>query len=354
MLLIAYGTRPEWLKVKPIIEELKKRGITNFRTLFTGQHKDLVSTSATFNMEVNEPPSGVDRLSYLFGMTIQNASLILNMHPVDITHVMVQGDTTSALAVALAAFHNKIKVIHLESGLRTYDFENPFPEELNRQLISKFADYNLCPTIDNLVNYKSEENHNKVYVVGNTSLDNLVEYKSKCVYENKILITMHRRENHEELETWFGELNRIASKFPDHEFIIPLHPNPNVQKCEYLLPYLTVIKPLEHVDLLRLLVKCKFVISDSGGLQEECSFLGKKVIVCRKTTERPEAIGSTSFMCDDPFDLINQVNALMDRYEVPKTNISPFGDGFAAKKVVDLLLTEKIVEINDQDSEHHH
>lgn len=339
MLLIAFGTRPEWLKVKPIISELSKNGISYF-TLFTGQHRDLLNeVKADYELTIADE-IGIDRLSIVLASVIKSASSIMQCK--QFTYVMVQGDTSSALGVAVSAFNNQIPVIHLEAGLRTHDLKNPFPEEANRVLISALSDYHLCPTISNETNLLSEHVKGKTWVVGNTGLDNLLPYVKKCEYTDKVLVTLHRRENHAMIDQWFTEINNIAKMYGGIEFIIPIHPNPNVIKHRALLTNVKVVDPMKHEDLLNLLVKCKFVITDSGGLQEECSFLGKKTIVCRKETERPEALGLTSTLCDDPSQLEMMVNEIVNDFEV-KSDQSPFGDGKSAKKIVKILKQEKII-----------
>jgi UDP-N-acetylglucosamine 2-epimerase len=252
-----------------------------------------------------------------------------------ITYVLVQGDTTSVVGLALSALHRKIKVIHLEAGLRTYDTENPFPEENNRRIVSTIASIHLCPTKQNAENLFNENINQNVFVVGNTVLDNLVDYKTKCEYTNKILVTMHRRENHDKIDEWFTEINNLAKSYLELEFILPIHPNPNVQKHRGLLTNINVVEPLEHNDLLEILVKTKLVITDSGGLQEECSFFNKKCLVTRKITERPESVGTTSFLISEPSDLKETFKYHIDNYEV---NInSPYGDGKSAIKILQIL-----------------
>lgn len=342
MLLIAYGTRPEWLKVKPIIEELDRKKL-KYATLFTGQHKDLVKAEAThnFNISENNNFAGIDRLSFVLTLCMNGTSSILRNSPY--THVMVQGDTTSALGVALGAYHNNIKVIHLEAGLRTHDLENPYPEEANRQLISRIASIHFCPTLSNGSNLSSEWVGGDKHIVGNTSLDNLIHYGNECDYENIVLVTLHRRENHGIIDQWFSAVDSLAKKYKDHRFVLPIHPNPNVQKHKGILKYVEVVNPLEHEDLLGILVKCKFVITDSGGIQEESSFFRKKAIVCRKQTERPEALMYTSMLCEDPEELFRMGVLMMDDYEVTHNHECPFGDGKSAKKIVKILQSEKIV-----------
>lgn len=334
MLLISYGTRPEWLKVKPVIEELKKRNLP-FKTFFTGQHKNLVMPEADFKMIIQDSASQ-NRLNHVLSLCITNGSFYFEDNK-DISYVMVQGDTTSALGMALAAYNCKVKVIHLEAGLRTYDMENPFPEEANRQLIARISDIHFCPTTRSYLNLRNERIESaNMHVVGNTALDNLVDYLPKCTYNNKVLVTLHRRENHDKIKTWFTKINKLAQQFCELEFIFPIHPNPNVQKHRNILTDVKVVDPLPHDELLNILVECKAVITDSGGLQEEGSFLKKKVIVCRDETERPEALGITSFLSTPEILHSRFVHHIIE--DGPEVNEEcPFGDGYAAKKIVDVL-----------------
>jgi UDP-N-acetylglucosamine 2-epimerase (non-hydrolysing) len=170
-----------------------------------------------------------------------------------------------------------------------------------------------------------------VKVVGNTGIDNLLIYKDKCEHEDKVLITLHRRENHELMDRWFETINNIAKNYSELEFIFPMHPNPNVQKHKHLLKSenIKIIKPLNHTELLE-------ILSDSGGIQEECSFFKKKIIVCRTTTERPEAVGLTSFLCPYPFDLYETFNIHIVDYVVSDHDC-PFGNGHASEKIVAIL-----------------
>ena len=329
MILLTYGTRPEYIKIKPLIDEMVKRGIP-FKTLSTGQHKDIAPSDADFNLDFKD--YGGNRLDSV----IKNCLSIPEKYFDGITYILVQGDTTSVVGLALAAFHRKIKVIHLEAGLRSFDNENPYPEENNRKLVSSIADIHLCPTQQNMYNLWDENlSPDKTYLVGNTVLDNLVKYKSECEYADKVLITLHRRENHKDMNVWFYTINEIAKNNPEIEFIIPLHPNPNVQKWKKLLTHITVVDSMDHNDLVKLLVKCKLVITDSGGLQEECSFFNKKCLVCRKVTERPESIGLSSFMVKGPWEIKQKFYEHINDYKI--NMISPYGDGDASKKICDIM-----------------
>ena len=332
MILLGYGTRPEYIKIKPLIDIFDKEGFP-YKILFTGQHKDLLKEQiVNYQIDIVE---GTNRLDSIVE-SIMNVEYIWNY----ITHVLVQGDTTSVLAVSLAAFHRNIKVIHLEAGLRTYDNQNPYPEEQNRRLVSQITDIHLCPTLLSQENLENERILGNKYRVGNTVLDNLLQYKDKCEYTNRVLVTMHRRENHHWMDEWFKEINRLAELHVDLDFIIPLHPNPNVQKHKHLLKNVKVVDPMSHEELLDLLVKTKIVITDSGGLQEECSFFNKKCLTCRKVTERPEAIGQSTFMVEKPEDLWEIFN---DNILQPEINYDcPFGDGKSAEKIIKILKSENV------------
>lgn len=329
-ILLTYGTRPEYIKILPLMVELKKRKI-KYKTLFTGQHNDIGMFDYDYCISISD--MGFNRLD-LIVKSIMDMIPYFNVDN-NFTHLIVQGDTTSALAIAISGFHNNIKVIHLEAGLRTYDIDNPYPEEINRRLISQIANIHLCPTKISQLNLIKENENILSFVVGNTVIDNLVKYKGKCEYGNKILITMHRRENHKLLSEWFTEINKLAKTHPEFQFILPIHPNPQVQKHKHLLGDVNVINPLEYEEMLELLTKVRLVITDSGGLQEECSYFNKKCLVCRKVTERPEAIGQSSFLVKSPEQLENVFNENINDYIINYD--CPFGDGKSAEKIVKIF-----------------
>ena len=320
-ILICFGTRPEYIKVKSLIDNLK-----NIKTCFTGQHNDLLK-----NIDVDYKLSMEKELSENRLNNIFSNILSYNIFD-DIDYVMVQGDTSTACAIALSAFNYGKKIIHLEAGLRSGDLKDPYPEEMNRQVIGRLADIHLCPTEFNKENLLKENVSGKIYVVGNTGLDNIS--KEGCEYNNQVLITMHRRDNHHNIDKWFQELEKLANIYSEIEFMIPLHRNPNVQKHKDIFKKVRVVEPMDHSDLIEYVKKCKFVISDSGGLQEECSYLNKKIIVCRKTTERPESIGTHSFMCEEPKLLENLVDEINKNYYV--NSECPYGNGESWKKICEL------------------
>jgi UDP-N-acetylglucosamine 2-epimerase len=334
MLGISFGTRPEWLKIKPVVEELKKRNIKHV-LIFTGQHHELMSDVVedehwyVLRRLTASPKSRCTRLDGIVSDILADSNFAFT----NVTRLMVQGDTSSAYAMALAAFHRGIPVVHLEAGLRTWDLQQPFPEEANRQMISIIADTHLAPTVSAATNLEFEGDKNNVEIVGNTSLDNLVGLKK--TNGNKVLITMHRRENHEDMGQWFLALEDLAQKHAAFDFVFPLHPNPNVQKYKDILTSVQVVEPMSHPELLKILVDCKVVVTDSGGLQEESAFLHIPCVVCRKETERPEGLQNFSLLCATPGDLRN---AFLDAIlKLPMLGDCPYGDGTAAKKVVDAL-----------------
>ena len=330
MILLSFGTRPEWIKIKPLLDQMD--GNIPYRLLFTGQHVDLLSkVDASVDLMRLEIKDGPNRLDSIVG-SVMNLEEIFE----GVTTVLVQGDTTSAFSIALAAFHRRIKVIHLEAGLRTYDKGQPYPEEFNRQAISRITDVHLCPTELSRIFLTNEKTEGRIEVTGNTVLDNLRGIETE--YTNKVVVTMHRRENHHNMDEWFKAINDIAEKHQDLEFIIPLHPNPNVQKHRSILKNLKIVEPMEYNSFINLLAKTRLVITDSGGLQEETSFLKKKCIVCRKKTERVEGVGTFAFMCFEPENLADIFESLNDNH-IPEGEC-PYGDGFAAQKVFKVLKDE--------------
>ena len=322
-MLLCFGTRPEWLKIKPLVKILD-----NYQLLFTGQHEDLLKDiKVDYKINIQNNPNRLDQLV---------SDCLLQFPQGNFNSVLVQGDTASAFACALASFHHKKKIYYLEAGLRTYNLDHPYPEEGYRQMIARISDVNLCPTMVSKQNLINEKTKGECFVVGNTVLDNLLPYKEKCEYTNKILITLHRRENHHWMDQWFKIVDQLAKSNPNLEFILPLHPNPNVQKHKHLLKNINVVKPLSHPELLDILVKCRLVISDSGGLQEEGSFFNKKVIVCRETTERPEAIETGHlFLCSSPNKLESKFGKLIENYYIDAP--CPYGDGKSSYKIKSII-----------------
>jgi UDP-N-acetylglucosamine 2-epimerase (non-hydrolysing) len=330
MILLTYGTRPEKIKIDPLIKEMIKFGIP-FKTLFTGQHKNIVTNDSDYELDFIEYPN--NRLDCI----IKNCMSIPESYFDGIKYILVQGDTTSVVGLSLSAIHRKIKVIHLEAGLRSYDTNNPYPEEYNRKLVSSIADIHLCPTENNKENLLKENiEEKKIFVVGNTGLDHLYDCRESISYQNKILITLHRRENHEMMEKWFYEINKLSLIHKDLEFILPIHPNPNVQKHKKILTNINVIEPLKHEELIDILINCKLVITDSGGIQEESSFLKKKCLVCRTSTERTESLEINTFLVKDPSNLIELFDYHLYRYNEINGEC-PYGNGKSSEKICEII-----------------
>ena len=324
MILISFGTRPEYIKVKSLIDNLK-----NIKTCFTGQHTDLIKNfTADHHLKIDVSNSR-NRLNDIVTNILSNNFIFEN-----IKYVIVQGDTTSAFAMALSAFHNNIKIIHLEAGLRTYNINDPFPEEMNRQLISRMANIHLCPTESNRNNLIKEcISEKNIFVVGNTGLDNIDNTITS--YENTILITLHRSNNLKIMDKWFNVIDDIATLYPEIEFILPIHSNPEILKHKVLLKHVNVIESLSHDDMITLMRKCKFIISDSGGIQEEASFLNKKIIICRADTERPEVLKHHGVLCKTPDELPNLFAEINSNHTVNAE--CPFGQGDSYKKIIDII-----------------
>lgn len=333
MLLICFGTRPEYIKIKPILEEFDKINFKNYKIVFTGQHKDLISLNNVIVDYTLEIESGPNRLDSIFCSLLNKEHIFEN-----ITHVLVQGDTASAAALALSSFHRNIKIIHLEAGLRTHDINNPYPEEFYRRMISNMSNINFCVSDINKNWLEQEKCPGINYVVGNTVLDNLKD--TETCYENKILITLHRRENHEIMEQWFKEIENLANMYKNYEFVLPIHPNPNVLKYVKILNRVKVVNPMPHTELVDYMSKCKLLITDSGGLQEESSFLKKKSIVCRKATERVEGLNTFSFLCRNPSELKDIFSKLLTDYEI--NDICPYGDGNSSQKICKVLIGKEL------------
>lgn len=328
MLGIAFGTRPEFIKLKPIMHLLD--GQAQFRVIFTGQHEHLVKEFPShYDVVRIKIEEGINRLDSI-------VSSVMNLDCYDnITHLMVQGDTTSAFAMALTAYHRKIKVIHLEAGLRTYDMDNPYPEEANRQLISRLTNIHFCPTQLNHDNLEIEMVNGSRYVVGNTVLDNIVD--TPVTYSNEVLVTMHRRENHDIIPQWFNSIEEASLINNNLKFVFVSHPNPNVQKHLDKLKNVEVIDPMDHEEFVKRLASCKFIITDSGGLQEESSFLRKYSIVCRKVTERKSGVGQWSKLCKTPKNLLKLVKEIGAKGVPPSTWVCPYGDGKSSEKIFQIL-----------------
>ncbi len=350
MILVAYGTRPEIIKLFPVVGELARRRLSH-KTLFTGQQTDLYEDVKDL---VPEPDfnfadifSGNEKHNTLgesFIKICRASEQLFSRHRFDA--VVVQGDTTTAWALSQMAFYNGVKIAHVEAGLRTFDRENPFPEETNRTLIDNLAEWNFAPTqraCENLAGCGARN----VFHVGNTIVDavNIImrDRGIPVTRTNEVPVTLHRRENHRIMGELFGELDRVAVENPDLELILPIHPNPNVRKHRSRLKAgnIRVIPPVGYIEMLRMLGRAWFVISDSGGIQEECTCLYKKILVVREATERPEVM---------EMGLGRLVGGRIRPHigwaktPVEKTGACPYGDGHTAERIVQILTEERMAE----------
>jgi UDP-N-acetylglucosamine 2-epimerase (non-hydrolysing) len=336
MILICYGTRPEWIKIKSLLKILKK---TEYELLFTGQHTNTIDEEAHYDYKLSIT-NNASRLDSII------SSILNNINYKKYNAVLVQGDTATAFGIALSSFNHQCKIIHLEAGLRTNDLYNPYPEEGYRQMISRIADIHLCPTKLSKQNLLRENITNNVYVVGNTVLDNLLEYKAKAFCGESVLITLHRNENLQLLPQWIYAINQCVDQDDYYKYIWPLHPNPQIRQYKHLIsPKIKIVEPLDHNNLINILIECAFIITDSGGLQEEGTFLNKKIIVCRKNTERPEAIKTGNlYLCDKPENLFDIYSKIYKQpYIKFPTEHCVYGDGRSGEKIIKILKEHSLI-----------
>lgn len=334
-ILVAFGTRPEYIKLKPLIEEGLRKDV-NILTLFTGQHPDILKEykiNPTYSIEIHE---GKTRLNAIISSIFEQVYL----NPDEVDCVVVQGDTSSAVAVAMASFYSKIPVAHVEAGLRTRDLESPFPEEANRQIISRIAKFHFCPTVSASQNLFIEDITKNVFIVGNTGLDEIKRDNIK--EENRVLFTMHRRENLDSMDEWFDALDSVAEILKQKGIFVkfPVHYNPEIRSKTSHLENVILMEPLNHERMIELIKNCKFVISDSGGIQEEANYLSKPVLICRATTEREECLGVNGILCPSPEKLIEKVYEFVETgkfEELSLDNCNIFGDGKASERIIDIL-----------------
>ena len=350
-----FGTRPEAIKMCPLIAELKSREAFDTRVCLTGQHGDMVkSTLERFGVAYDTDLDIMTRGQSLFDVTERAMARIkeeLSEHTPHI--VLVHGDTSSAFAAALSAFYMGIPVGHIEAGLRTGNIQSPFPEEFNRVAIDAIAELCFCPTRTNLQNLLREgKPSSSCFVTGNTVVDALkhtVKGSSKNPSHLRVLITLHRRENlGEPIRRVLRGVLRAAQKHPSVEFIFPVHPSPAVGGAvKEILPSppanLILTEPLEVFSFHRLLASCHLVLTDSGGLQEEACALGIPLILARDNTERPEAQGGMTVVGTDEERVFSRLCELIENDSLRKRMSSspcPFGDGRASQRIADVIFSK--------------
>lgn len=357
--MLVFGTRPEAIKMCPLVKELKSRA--NFETIVcvTGQHREMLrqvlevfEVLPDYDFDIMK--SGQD----LFDVTsavMQKMKILLREVKPDV--VLVHGDTSTTFSAALSCFYMNIPVGHVEAGLRTYNIHSPYPEEFNRQAVGIVAKYSFAPTETAKQNLIREgKSPETVFVTGNTAIDALkftVKESYSHAYINwaegsrLILITAHRRENlGDPMRHMFSAIKRIAEQFPDIKVLYPIHMNPAVRSVanEILsgLDRIKIIEPLDVVDFHNFLARAYLILTDSGGIQEEAPSLGKPVLVMRDTTERPEGVaaGTLKLVGTDEHAIYDSFRQLLTdkvAYEKMSLAVNPYGDGFAAVKIANIL-----------------
>lgn len=377
-IMLVFGTRPEAIKMCPLVKELQKHA-EDFKTVVcvTGQHREMLDQVLQIfdvhpDFDLNIMKQGQDLTDVTARVLIGLRDVFKECRP-DV--VLVHGDTTTSTAGALAAFYAQIPVGHVEAGLRTHNIYSPWPEEMNRQITGRIATYNFSPTQLSEKNLLEENVHGNIYVTGNTVIDALHMVVDKlntdtnlALEQNKILeksgydvsrliegkklvlITGHRREN-------FGDgfirmvtaMKDLSEKYPDVDFVYPMHLNPNVRKPIHEVfgkdlsrPNFFFIEPLQYLEFVHLMSKSSIVLTDSGGIQEEAPGLGKPVLVMRDTTERPEALksGTVHLVGTDYEKIMNEVSVLLENqeaYEKMSKAVNPYGDGLACTRIVEVL-----------------
>ena len=350
------GTRPEAIKLAPVIETFNNSRKLKIRTVLTGQHKEMVNQVMDFfNLTEDKNLNLMKKtqtLTYITSSVLEGISNELSKNKSNL--LLVQGDTSSALAAALAAFYNNVPIAHVEAGLRSKELYDPYPEEANRRLISQIAELHFAPTEFSKENLIKSGLKNNIFVTGNTVIDSLLKV-SKIVKKFKhdrfdpieqklILTTIHRRENWGyRLEKILEAITITLKKFKDVVFLIPLHKNKIVREpISKLLgneERVILVEPLNYSEMVTAMKEAKFILTDSGGLQEEAPALGKPVLVLRDTTERPEAVdaGTAKLVGVNPENIVKNITELLENvtlYDSMSNAKNPFGDGTSSEKIL--------------------
>lgn len=356
-IMLVFGTRPEAIKMCPLVKELKKHDDLETIVCVTGQHKEMLEQVLTVFEVTPDYDLGIMRADQtLFTITssiLEKIQKVFEKEKPDI--VLVHGDTTTTFATSLAAFYMGIKVGHVEAGLRTYNLQSPFPEEFNRQATSIVADYNFAPTEISKENLLKEGRKN-IFVTGNTVIDALKttvkdEYNHPIIEWAKgsrlIMLTAHRRENlGEPMEHMFKAIKRILDEYDNVKVVYPIHKNPKVRKLAAEVfgdnERIKIIEPLEVIDFHNFMNQSYMILTDSGGVQEEAPSLGKPVLVMRDTTERPEGIkaGTLKLVGTGEESIYQNFKLLLeDKEEYKKMShaSNPYGDGTACEQIVKIL-----------------
>jgi UDP-N-acetylglucosamine 2-epimerase len=362
-IMSVFGTRPEAIKMAPLVRELASRPEIMSLCCVTAQHRQMLDSvlkvfhlKPDWDLNIMTPRQTLSSITSrcLLGMDEAMDTLQPDM-------ILVHGDTSTTFAGALSAFYHKVPVGHVEAGLRTYDKYSPFPEEMNRKLVSAIADLHFCPTVNNRENLIREGITDGLFITGNTVIDALKTTVQKDYHfstdilnelpyaDHKIcLVTCHRRENYgEPMENIMRALRQIAEENRDVELVYPVHLSPVVRECaaRYLsgVPGIHLIDPLPADEMHNLMARCYLVLTDSGGLQEEAPALGKPVLVLRRETERPEAVaaGTVRLAGVAQSEIVRMANELIrdsTAYGQMAHAVNPYGDGHACRRIADAIL----------------
>lgn len=357
--MVVFGTRPEAIKMCPLVNELKSRSAFDVTVCVTGQHREMLDqVLEVFGVVPDYDLSIMKEKQTLFDITVDILSSIKSViTEVNPDVVLVHGDTSTTFVTSLACFYLRVPVGHVEAGLRTYNIYSPYPEEFNRQAVGLISDFNFSPTELSKNNLLGEgKNADSIYVTGNTAIDAL-KTTVKEDYEHEeltwandsrlIIITAHRRENlGEPMRQMFRAIKRILDEYDDVKAIYPIHKNPVVRQTADEIfgdsERIHIIEPLQVIDFHNFLSRSYMILTDSGGVQEEAPSLGKPVLVMRDTTERPEGIaaGTLKLVGTDEETIYRNFKMLLDNeeeYNKMSMASNPYGDGFACKRIADIL-----------------
>ena len=358
-----FGTRPEAIKMAPLVQELSRREGIDAICCVTAQHREMLdsvlrvfSIQPDWDLDIMTPRQ---TLSTITSKCLTGMDEAIDQLRPDL--ILVHGDTSTTFAGALSAFYHKVPVGHVEAGLRTYDKYSPYPEEMNRRLVTALADLYFCPTENNRQNLLREGIEKEIFVTGNTVIDALkttvrkdftftTELLNHLPYDSRkvILVTCHRRENYGEPMTQImTALRRITEDFPEVELVYPVHLSPVVRETaeKYLgnHPRIHLIDPLDADEMHNLIDRCYMVMTDSGGLQEEAPALGKPVLVLRRETERPEAVAAgtvklAGIEAENIYRMAAEILTTPGIYSAMARAVNPYGDGFACRRIADAIL----------------
>ena len=358
-IMTVYGTRPEAIKVAPVIKALEKDERFESVAVSTGQHREMLEQVNTMfgiepklDLHLMKPGQS---LNEIVSRALVGLDEVIDAEQPDV--IISQGDTSTAMTAALAGFHRGVKIVHLEAGLRTGDIHSPFPEEANRKLIGQVAELHLAPTAGSMENLRRENVRSKdIAVTGNTVIDALLEAASwdtefedpalqEAAASDKrlVVVTTHRRENLEAMKEIGGAVKDLAETYPDINFALPLHLNPKVRDAVLpeveSLPNVIITDPLPYDQFTKLLDRATIILTDSGGVQEEAPALGKPVLVMRQNTERPEAVvaGTVKLVGTNRSLIVAEAKLLLDdsaAYDAMANAVNPYGDGKGAERAV--------------------